>query len=176
MSPTAAGLTATLISFVLFICAGAWVAAPWMRRQPAALALSLPLWIHAFRHVALQVFSAQHFGFAVSGGLASEIAWGDVAGGILALAGLWLLRHRPRAAPFVIWVFVVETVVDLINATAGGIREGALQNAHDLTWVILTFYVPLLWVSLGLLVWQLLTRRGQLTEGVAAQERAGRQA
>ena len=132
--------------------------------------------MHAFRHVALQVFSARHFGFAVTEGLASEIAWGDVAGGILALAGLWLLRHRPRAALFVIWVFVVETVVDLINATLGGIREGALQTAHDLTWLILTFYVPLLWVSLGLLVWALLTRGGELTGNVATEERASRHA
>jgi hypothetical protein len=27
------------------------------------------------------------------------------------------------------------------------------------TWLILTFYVPLLWVSLGLIVWQLYARR-----------------
>ena len=175
MSPTAAALSATVISFAVFVCAGVWVAAPWLRRQPLALALSLPLWVHAFRHVALQVFSARHFGFAVTEGLASEIAWGDVVGGILALAGLWLLRHRPRAALFVIWVFIVETFVDLINATLGGIREGALQTAHDLTWLILTFYVPLLWVSLGLLVWALLTRRGELTGSVATQERASRE-
>jgi hypothetical protein len=69
-----------------------------MKRVPLAVALCVPLWVHAFRDVALQVFSAQHFGFRISDGVAGEIAWGDVAGAGLALIALWLLRRDSRAA------------------------------------------------------------------------------
>ena len=59
MDPTGASLMATTMSFVLFILFAVWYAGPWMNRRPLAVALSVPLWIHAFRHVALQVFSAR---------------------------------------------------------------------------------------------------------------------
>ena len=174
MSPTAASLVATSISFVVFLVFAVWHAVPWMNRRPLAIALSVPLWIHAFRHVALQVFSAQRFGFQLSDNLARQIAWGDVAGGLLALAALWLLRSRSRAATVVIWLFVAETVVDFVNASVISIREKTSETAHALTWLILNIYVPLLVVSLALLVWQLVSRRGEdlIGDEVTAQ-RAG---
>jgi hypothetical protein len=53
----------------------------------------------------------------------------------------WLpVRDRADALAPLIWV----------HAAASGV-----------TWLILTFYVPLLWVSLGLIVWQLVARRGE---------------
>lgn len=167
MSLTAAGLIATAISFVALIALAIWYAGPWMRRQPLAVALSVPLWVHAFRYVALQIFSAQHFGFRISDTAASEIAWGDVAGAALALAALWLLRRGSRAAVPVVWVFVVESTVDLLNATVMGIHERALDSAFAVTWLILNLYAPLLWVTLALVIWRLLTR-----PPAAAQDRA----
>ena len=128
--------------------------------HPAA-ALSIPLWIHAFRNVALQVFSAQRFGFHIPDHLAQQIAWGDVAGGVLALAALWLLRTRSRAAVVVVWLFVVETVADFANASLISVRERTSETASALTWLILNLYVPLLVVSLALVIWQLVSRRGE---------------
>jgi hypothetical protein len=158
---TVAGLIATAISYVLFVTMAIQLVGPWMNRQALAVALSVPLWVHAFRHIALQIFSAQQFGFAISDAAASEIAWGDVAGASLALLCLWLVNGGNSAARIVVWLFVVESVVDLLNATQLGIREQALESAHAVTWLILTFYVPALWTSLVLLVWQLVTRRGE---------------
>jgi hypothetical protein len=161
MDLTVASLVATSISFVVFIFFAVWHVGPWMNRRPLAVALSVPLWIHAFRYVALQDFSAQRFGFHIPDSLARQIAWGDVAGAVLALAALWLLRSRSRVALVVIWLFVVETLVDFINASVISIRERTSETAHALTWVILNLYVPLLVVSLALLVWQLVSRRGE---------------
>src|SRR5215471_15136537 len=96
------------ISFVAFITIAVWYVAPWMRERPLAVAL----WVQAFRYVALQIFSAQQFGFRISDAAANEIAWGDVAGAVLALVALWLLRRGSRAAIPVVWVFVVESAVD----------------------------------------------------------------
>jgi hypothetical protein len=132
-----------------------------MNRHPLAVAISVPLWIHAFRHVALQVFSAQAFGFQIPDTLARQVAWGDVAGGVLALAALWLLHARSRAAVVVIWLFVAETVLDFVNASIVSIRERTSETAHALTWLILNVYVPLLVVSLALLIWQMVSRRGE---------------
>jgi hypothetical protein len=161
VSPVDASLVATSIGFVVFLLIAVWFAVPWMNGRALAVALSFPLWIHAFRFVALQVFSAQRYGFRIPDNLARQIAWGDVAGGILALVALWLLRARSRAAIGVIWLFVVETVADFVNASAISIREHTSETAHALTWLILNVYVPVLVVSLGLLVWQLVSRRGE---------------
>jgi hypothetical protein len=60
-----------------------------------------------------------------------------------------------------VWLFVIESAADLLNATLMGIREQAFESAPAVTWLILTFYAPALWTSLALLVWQLVTRRGE---------------
>jgi hypothetical protein len=161
MSLTVPALVATAISYWLFITAAIQLVGPWMNRQPLAVALSVPLWVHAFRYVALQIFSAQRSGFVISDTVAAEIAWGDVASACLALAALWFLRARSPAARIVVWLFVPVAVVDLLNATVMGIREEAFATAHAVTWLILTFYVPALWTSLVLLVWQVVARRSE---------------
>jgi hypothetical protein len=155
MNLTAAAIIAQTITFAVLVTAAIWYAAPWMRRHSLATALTAPLWIHAFRQIAMQIFSAREFGFDVPLSLAREIAWGDVVGALLALTCLWLLRYRSRWARVVLWIFVVETFVDLVNATIQGVRNEVFTTANGVTWVILNFYVPLLWVTLVLIVWRL---------------------
>jgi hypothetical protein len=157
MNLTAAAIIAQTITFVALVTAAIWYAAPWMKRHSIATALAVPLWIHALRQVAMQVFSARKFGFDVPLSLAREIAWGDVVGALLALTCLCLLRYRSRWARLVLWIFVVETVVDLVNATIQGIRNEEFTTANGVTWVILNFYVPLLWVTLVLIAWRLMS-------------------
>jgi len=135
-----------------------WHVAPWLSRRSLAAALIPLLWVHAFRHVALQILSAQKFGFAVSDALRDRILYGDLTGMVLALLSIFSVRSRSRFAIPLVWVFVVATVVDLVDGNIGGIREGVLGQASGVTWLILTFYVPILWTSLGLIVWQLLRR------------------
>src|SRR5262249_6521708 len=120
------------------------------------------LWVHVGRIVALQIFSARRFGFDIPLAAAHQIAWGDVLGACLALLSVWLLRRRPPAAVALLWLFVVETALDLIYGSVLGIRYQATATAHDLTWVILNFYVPVLWGTLILVIWQLTTRRSEL--------------
>jgi hypothetical protein len=108
-----------------------------------------------FRYVALQFFSAQHFGLRISSTAANTIAWGDVAGGALALVALWLLRRGSRAAVPVLWVFVVESVIDFLDASTVAIQERAPETTFAVTWLIFNMYVPILWVTLALVVWRL---------------------
>jgi hypothetical protein len=179
MTPTVASLIATLLAFVFVAVFAAWYSVPWMRQRPAAVAIAACLWVHVGRIVALQIFSARRFGFDIPLAAAHQIAWGDVLGACLALLGVWLLRRRTAAAFPLLWLFVVETALDLIYGSVLGIRYQATATAHDLTWVILNFYVPVLWGTLFLVVWQLTTRRSELlvsptppSTGLGAGQRA----
>jgi hypothetical protein len=129
------------------------------------VAITACLWVHVGRILALQIYSARRFGFEIPLVAAQQIQWGDVLGAGLARLGIWLLRRGSAHAITVVWLFVIETVVDLAYGTLLGIRHHATDTAHDLTWVILNFYVPVLWVSTALVAWQLVTRRNQLLGG-----------
>jgi hypothetical protein len=127
-----------------------WYVAPWLAARPRTKALAPLLWVQAFRHVALQIFSAQKFGFAVSDSARDQIVTGDVIGMLLAVAAIVALRYCwRRLATFLIWLLAAETALDLVYTAALGVRERLYASASNLTWLIVSFYVPLLWVSLG---------------------------
>jgi hypothetical protein len=86
---TAAALVAMVLSFVVCSTAAAWYALPWMRAVALGAAITPLLWVHAFRYVALQLFSAQEFGFAIPDSTRDQIVYGDMLGMGLALATLY---------------------------------------------------------------------------------------
>lgn len=165
MEPTIAVLLANTLSFVLYVIITLWYVVPWLRKKGRASALTPLLWVHAFRHVALQVFSAQRAGLAVPDHLRDQIAYGDLAGMVLAVLALIALRAQARVAIPLVWLFVVATAADLLNSLVGGMSAGMLGHANGVTWLILAFYVPALWTTLALVVWQLVARRGERLAG-----------
>jgi len=80
-----------------------------------------------------QVFSAQRAGLVVPDSLRDQIAYGDVAGMMLAVLALVALRAHAGFAIPLVWLFVVATVADLLNSLVGGIRAGMLGSAHGVT-------------------------------------------
>ncbi|MSQ24610.1 MAG: hypothetical protein EXR58_08745 [Chloroflexi bacterium] len=158
MDLTVAAFLAIALSLIVFILLGVWLVAPRLRVVGRAEALTALLWIHAFRHIALQAYSAQAVGSSVSAGLRDKIVYGDVLGMVLAVGAIAALRYRAPLSVALVWLFVAETIVDFSNAMMGGISEKLFAEAQGLTWLILTFYVPLLCVSLGMIIWQLVTR------------------
>ncbi|HLX17548.1 MAG TPA: hypothetical protein VKS24_20350 [Bradyrhizobium sp.] len=161
MSLTLAAALATALNFGIFTLIAVWYVAPWLQSQQRTTALSALIWVHVFRDIALQIFSAQKFGFAVSDPTRDMIALGDVTGALLALISLLALRYRPRMAPFLVWLLILETVADLLYGTVAGSQEQIFEKASGVTFMILASYVPLLWVSLALTTWQLLSRRSE---------------
>ena len=161
MSPTAAAALANILNFILLTVIAAWYVAPWLARKERAAALTVLLWVQAFRHVALQIFSAQRFGFAVSDSTRDQIAAGDLIGMLVAMSAIVALRYRWRFAPVLVWLLVAETLVDLVYTSLLGVQEQLFTSASNLTWLIVSFYVPLLWVNLGLIVWQMYVRRDE---------------
>ena len=113
MSLTLAAALANVLNFVIFTMIAVWYVAPWLATRERAQALVPLLWVQAFRHIAFQIFSSQHFGFAVSNSTRDQIAAGDVMGMLLAVAAIISLRYRwPRPA------------LDLGPGCANGVRPG----------------------------------------------------
>jgi hypothetical protein len=157
MTTTAAAGLASIISFIVFALIAIWYGVPWLKSRSRGEALTALLWVHAFRYIALQIFSAQKFGFAVSDGVRDLIAAGDVIGAILAVSAIAALRYKSPIANGLIWVFVAATAIDLAYGTIMGVGEHLFESAFAVTWLIVTFYVAILWITLALIVWQLLS-------------------
>jgi len=161
---------AQFLSLFAFATLAGWYVVPRLKTLGRADALTPLVWVHAFRYIALQVFSAQRDGFPISDAGAMEIVIGDVAGAVLALATLFLLRYRFRLAIVLAWLLVIETAYDTVANIHGGMQEHLFGAASGVTWLILAFYVPMILVSLALIAWQLVVRRG---EPLATDDRVG---
>jgi len=116
---------------------------------------------------ALQIFAAQREGFPISAGGALEIVAGDVGGAIIAFVAIMLLRRRLRAGLVLSWLLAVETVIDTFLNIRGGVEEHLMGAATGVTWMILAFFVPAIVVSVALILWQLIARRGEVLDGAA---------
>jgi len=126
---TVAAALASLLSLVAFGLIAAWYVVPWLRLQDRATALVALIWVQAFRHIALQIFSAQKFGLAVSERARDEIAIGDVAGMLLAIAAIIALRRGARISIVLVLALALETFGDLVNSTVAGMRERLFESA-----------------------------------------------
>jgi hypothetical protein len=111
-----------------------------------------------FRNLALQLYSAQQAGFAISDGARDHNVIGDVAGMALALATLISLRYRARFSTILVWLLIVETFWDIGTAMPEAITSHTLGQVSGITWLILAYYVPLMMVCLMLTIWQLVSR------------------
>ncbi|PYR54798.1 MAG: hypothetical protein DMF91_25930 [Acidobacteria bacterium] len=145
MSLTAAAAVAMSASFVAGAFAAVSYVAPWLKTRPWPQAIT-------------QLVSAQRFGFDISNAGRDEIVYGDLAGLSLALLALVAIRFGSTLWKPLTWLFVFATAVDLGNALVVGLREDLFERASGVSWLILTFYVPALWLTTGLVVWQLVTR------------------
>ncbi len=162
MDLAAANLVAAFVSYAVAVSVAIWFLIPAARQRSVADALFMLLFIHAFRHVALQIFSAAEVGgLDASDGALRVIAFGDLATSVLVLIALWALRQRKSFARVLVWVSTLVGMVDLVSATVTGIGEQLTETATDFSWMILSFYVPALWVTAILTLWQLATRRSE---------------
>jgi hypothetical protein len=167
LMPSQAG--AQLLSLIVFGSIARWHVVPWLNSQPRADALIALLWVHVFRYVALQVFSAQHDGFPISDHGAMEIVVGDVAGAFMAYFAIVLLRNKVRLALPLTWLLAVETIYDTVSNIRGGVSDHLMGAASGLTWLILVFFVPMVVVSLLLLLWQLYARRIEAIDSTSSR-------
>ena len=108
------------LSLIFFGVWASWYAAPWLKTRGRAEALTVLLWIHVFRYMALQAFAAQRDGFPISDGGLREIVVGDLLGMVLAFATIVLLRYGMRLALLLAWLLVAATIYDTFLNIRGG--------------------------------------------------------
>jgi hypothetical protein len=159
--------SAQLASLIAFIALARWYVLPWLNSRSRASALTALLWVHVFRYVALQIYSAQAGGFPMSASSARAVVIGDVGGALLAFIAILLLRRGSRAAIPLIWLLVAETAFDTVTNVRDGMREHLMGAASGVTWMVLVFFVPLVVVSAALLGLQLAARRREELDRIA---------
>jgi hypothetical protein len=158
MNTTIAIILAQSLNLAAFIFLAFWYAVPWLKSSSRVNALTALILVHLGRTLALQLYSSQQAGMVVPDRFRDHLVVGDVAGWALALIILICLRYRARFTIFLIWVLIAETIIDIGSGTLDGLRTNTMGNLWGTTWLVVAIYVPLMMVSLGLTVWQLLSR------------------
>jgi hypothetical protein len=144
-----------------FIALAVWYVVPRLRNLSRASALMALTAVHLGRTLALAVYSSQDAGMKMPNAVRDQIVIGDLAGWALALVILFCLHSRLRLSIALIWLLVIETVLDFGSGTIGNIRAGTLGDLNGAPWLIVAFYVTAVEVAVGLTIWQLITRRGE---------------
>ena len=153
------------ISIALYSLIALWYAAPLLQKLSRADALATLLWVHVFRYVVFYIFAARREGYLISDPATLELVVGDLAGAVIALAAVALLRWRPRLGLVFSWLVVLETAGDLVGAIYYRRIEPPRPEAIGPWWFVYAFFGPLILVSTALLVWQLIARRHESLAG-----------
>ena len=148
-----------LISILTYGLIAWWYVAPWLKKLERSAALTALLWVHVFRYVVLYLYVAQREGYAISANAVTELVVGDLAGALLAIVGIVLLRFQSRLG----LAFAVLVIVASLADVAGGAYVRSIEpprgEATGVWWLIFVFFAPLIVVSLPLIAWQLYARR-----------------
>lgn len=152
---------AQFLNTIAYISLAVWFVVPRLRNLSRASALMALTAVHLGRTLALAVYSSQDAGMKMANEVRDQIVIGDLAGWALALMILFSLHWRLRLSIPLIWLLVIETILDFGSGTISSIRTGAIGNLNGGPWLIVAFYVTAVSVAVGLTIWQLITRRGE---------------
>lgn len=152
---------AQFLNTIAYISLAVWFVVPRLRNLSRASALMALTAVHLGRTLALAVYSSQDAGMKMANEVRDQIVIGDLAGWALALVILFSLHWRLRLSIPLIWLLVIETILDFGSGTISSIRTGAIGNLNGGPWLIVAFYVTAVSVAVGLTIWQLITRRGE---------------
>jgi hypothetical protein len=133
-----------------------WLAEGGFRRIFSALAA-----VHLFRFIGLVAMSPTHVDPALGlpFGYLAQVGFGDWAANMLAIVAIIAVRNDWRGAMLWAWAFILVGTADTLNAGpnfALAIRDQDQVSA--LGWLILTVYVPVIALTEGLILWQLVRR------------------
>jgi len=147
------------VNLILLSLLARWYVAPKLKNLPLQSALIPLVWIHAFRIIGLTILTPGAVSSSVPIAFREMVAYGDLAAALLALGSILLLRKGARIAILTVWIFNTVGVLDLINATVQGMRHDVFSQPLGINWLVVTFYVPALWISSIMIFYLLLTRR-----------------
>ena len=149
------------LNLFAFVTIAVWFVVPRLRNLSRVNALIALVSVHLGRTLCLQIYSSQDAGMKIVNASRDHVVIGDLAGWGLALIILFCLRYRLRFSIALTWLLVAETLLDIGSGILDAICDGSMGSINGTTWLIVAFYVPVMQVSLGLTVWQLLARRSE---------------
>ncbi len=155
-------MTAQSFATIAYVTLAAIFLLPKLPRLSLNLVATILLIPHLFRFIALEIYSAIENG-NVGGETEtySALIYGDVITAVLAIVALWALKLGWSFAKTLVWVTVGFGVIDQLYAAFSVLSSGVGGTISDLTWFSFAFFVPMLWVTSALLIWQLWTRRAE---------------
>lgn len=156
---------AMVLNTCAFIALAVWYIVPRLRELSRVSALMALTAVHLGRTLCLQAYSSQDAGMKMANTIRDQIVIGDLAGWALALVILFCLHSRLRLSIVLIWLLVIETILDFGSGTVSYIRDGTIGGINGTSWLVVAFYLPIVEVAVGLTIWQLLTRRGEPLKG-----------
>ena len=117
--------------------------------------------VHLFRFIGLVALSPAHVdpALGLSFNYLAQVGFGDWAANVLAIAAIVALHKNWRAFTALAWAFIIVGTADTLNAGpnfALAIKDQNLVGAMG--WIILTVYVPVIALTEGLIIWQLIKR------------------
>ena len=161
MNSETAMYMAQVLNTGAFIALAVWYVVPRLRNLSRGRALMALTAVHLGRTLCLQVYCSQDAGMKIANAVRDQIVIGDLAGWALALVILFCLHSRLRLSIALLWLLVIETVLDFGSGTIGYILAGTIGDINGTSWLVVAFYLPIVEVAVGLTIWQLITRRGE---------------
>jgi hypothetical protein len=166
-------LTQLILGYVAWLlCLGAY-GLPRLRSMDRVRIHQAIAGLHSFRFFGLVFLVPGVVGPGLPAGFAPTAAYGDFATSLLAFLALSTVRIRPLFWAFIVafnLVGVGDLLLDYWHAVQGGLPEhaGALGAAY----VIPVLYVPLLMITHGVALYELMRPRAGQASGRAGQATA----
>jgi len=159
MTPFAVLSLQSTLSLIAFALLAKWHVVPRLAERSPEAAVAPLLWVHVFRYAPLTLLAPGQADARIPADVVAVIAYGDLAASILAFVALIAVRLRARSALGLIWLFSAFSIADLVVGTERAVSAELYRFYIGWSWYIVTFYVPMLLVSQGLIVWCLLKHR-----------------
>ena len=137
---------------------------PWLKEGGFKRIFTVLAGVHLFRHVGLVALSPTHVDPALGLSFAylAQVGYGDWLANVLAIVAILAVRGEWKTATFWAWSFIIAGTVDTLNAGPNFILAITDQNmVGAMGWLILTWYVPVIAITEGLIIWQLVKRARQ---------------
>jgi len=147
--------TLSLISYILI---ARWHVAPRLAARPREEALVPLLWVHVFRYAPLSLSAVGQVDPRFPQDAAAAIAYGDLISAVLALIALFALRSGVPGSLWLVWLFSVVGIADLVFATYKAVGAEVYRLYMGWNWYILNFYVPMLIVTHVMILQRLLRK------------------
>src|ERR1700733_11422134 len=154
-------IQAQLLTIAVYGLIAWWYVAPGLNKLPRVQALTAILWVHVFRYCVLYIFVAGREGYAICDVGSTEVVVGDLIGALLAMVAIVLFRLRSPLGLAATWLVVIATVGDFVIGFYTRHIAPPRGAAAGPGWLIFVYFAPAVLVSLPLLIWQLVARRGE---------------